>query len=63
VPWIVKKIKDDKVLYYRNLRHASHFTENRNEAEKFNSVGMAEWAAKTIDGEIEEVNRWGKKKN
>ena len=60
--WIVKKEKDGKTLYYRDLAHASHFTENRNESEKFKNIGLAQWAARSISGTIEEINFFRKPK-
>jgi hypothetical protein len=62
VAWIVKKEKDGKIYYYRNLKHTSHFTDNKKEAEKFNSYNMAIWHAKTINGTVEELNIFGKEK-
>lgn len=59
MPYIVKV---EGKGYYRNLKHVSHFTENFNEAEKFKSVNLANWAARTVNGEVEEITIWGNKK-
>jgi hypothetical protein len=61
--YIVEKEKDGKIYYYRNLKHASHFTDKRNEAEIFKSYNLANWASKAIDGKVEEINILGYKKN
>lgn len=60
--WIVEKEKEGKLYYYRNLKHASHFTLNKREAEKFSNYNLAIWCAKSINGTVEEINIFGNKK-